>query len=266
MDTFRLPKFGYYFFASQRDPRGKPLNADGGAAVFLATYWSAEERPRRFAVYSNCDEIELLINGRSVARRGCDNGADTEYKHPNTPADPNYWTRQEEIAASEGPAASRAGWIDEMLFLDGGNCRALDYPPFTFDGIPFEAGELRAVGYIGGEKVCEDVRLTPGKPAALSLRFDTCGKDLAADGADFVFVYASVLDERGTLVPYARNTVRFEADDGVTLIGKNPFKAEAGVAVILARAGVRAGEYEVRAYADGLKSAAARINAKEAMV
>lgn len=65
VDVFRLPKFVYYFYQSQRDPTDGILANPG---VFIASYWTAQSSiPVR--VFSNGDEVELLLNGVSLGRR-----------------------------------------------------------------------------------------------------------------------------------------------------------------------------------------------------
>jgi len=65
VDFFRLPKFVYHFYTSQRAPQGefqaKPM-------VFIASYWT-ELSPPSIRVFSNCDEVELQLNGTQLARR-----------------------------------------------------------------------------------------------------------------------------------------------------------------------------------------------------
>ncbi|HDS06480.1 MAG TPA: DUF4982 domain-containing protein [Bacteroides sp.] len=64
MSIFRLPKYSYWFFRSQRapdEPFGQPM-------VRLATRWQ-EDSPPEIRVFSNCREVELLLNGRSLGRR-----------------------------------------------------------------------------------------------------------------------------------------------------------------------------------------------------
>ncbi len=61
MDLFRLPKFSYHFFRSQRPPAAGPV-------VFIASHWmpgSAEE----VRVFSNCEEVALSLDGRLLERR-----------------------------------------------------------------------------------------------------------------------------------------------------------------------------------------------------
>ncbi len=56
---FRQPKFSYMFFESQRnDP---PM-------VGIASHWDESSSPR-VKVFSNCDEVELLLNDRSMGKQ-----------------------------------------------------------------------------------------------------------------------------------------------------------------------------------------------------
>ena len=65
VDIFRLPKFVYYFFESQRAPKGE---VRAHPMVFIASYWT-EKSPLSVRVYSNCDEVELCLNGARIARQ-----------------------------------------------------------------------------------------------------------------------------------------------------------------------------------------------------
>jgi beta-galactosidase len=68
MDLFRLPKFGYWFFRSQRDAgeliAGQPL----GPVLFIANYWTGQS-PLDVRIYSNCEEVGLYVNGQLVGRQ-----------------------------------------------------------------------------------------------------------------------------------------------------------------------------------------------------
>ncbi|MEM0940647.1 MAG: glycoside hydrolase family 2 TIM barrel-domain containing protein [Bacteroidota bacterium] len=62
-DIFRIPKFAYYFYKSQRPPTEEinhPM-VDQGPMVKIASYWT-EESPTNVRVYSNCEQIELYLN------------------------------------------------------------------------------------------------------------------------------------------------------------------------------------------------------------
>jgi beta-galactosidase len=67
MDVFRLPKFSYYFYRSQRDA-GENGGAcwSGGPVVFIASHWLPTS-DLVVPVFSNCDHVELRLNGEPVA-------------------------------------------------------------------------------------------------------------------------------------------------------------------------------------------------------
>jgi beta-galactosidase len=67
MDIFRLPKFGYWFFKSQRDPEERAGETAAGSMVFIANYWTADS-PQDVSVFSNCEEVALYLNGKMVGR------------------------------------------------------------------------------------------------------------------------------------------------------------------------------------------------------
>lgn len=70
-DIFRLPKYSYAFFRSQRDAMPGSTEEIDAPFVFIASEWTPQSSTR-VRVFSNCDEVELLLNGRSVGRRGPD--------------------------------------------------------------------------------------------------------------------------------------------------------------------------------------------------
>ncbi len=68
MDVFRLPKFSYHFYRSQRAPSEGGPDWTGGPMVFIASHW-VPDSDLLVLVFSNCDEVELSLNGRSLGRR-----------------------------------------------------------------------------------------------------------------------------------------------------------------------------------------------------
>jgi len=67
-DIFRIPKFAYYFYQSQRDANvvlDKKLFS--GAMVNIANLWTPES-PLNITVYSNCDEVALYLNDVLVSK------------------------------------------------------------------------------------------------------------------------------------------------------------------------------------------------------
>ncbi len=74
MDIFRLPKLSYHFFRSQRSA-GEPV-------VFIASDWTPASATD-VRVFSNCEEVALLLNGNLVARQKPDRDrTSTRLAHP----------------------------------------------------------------------------------------------------------------------------------------------------------------------------------------
>ena len=67
MSLERLPKFAYWFFRSQRGPDERSRLFDAGPMVRIASYWSPGSSPK-VRVFSNAEEVELKLNGRSLGR------------------------------------------------------------------------------------------------------------------------------------------------------------------------------------------------------
>lgn len=82
MSLERLPKFSYFFFRSQRDASEISPLFQSGPMVKIASYWTAGSSPA-LRVFSNAEEVELLLNGRSLGRKQPDRGKDADkIAHP----------------------------------------------------------------------------------------------------------------------------------------------------------------------------------------
>lgn len=78
----RVPKFSYWFFKSQRDASEKSALFDSRPMVKIASYWTAQSSPK-LRVFSNAEEVELLLNGRSLGRKKPERGKMAErLAHP----------------------------------------------------------------------------------------------------------------------------------------------------------------------------------------
>ncbi len=108
---------------------------------------------------------------------------------PGTPVDVHCYTNLEQVE----------------LFLNGRQIPLSRVEGFRwiYEQIPFEAGELKAIGYKDGQKVMEDVVHTAGAPAKLRL-IENWNRD------GLVFVEAQILDQEGHLCPNAACTLHFE--------------------------------------------------------
>jgi beta-galactosidase len=228
LDLFRLPKFDYYMFQSQRPAVGDPMRPGSGAMVFIANF-ATFHSPSVLTVFSNCEQVRLTQNGKVVGTQGPDAG----YHIPHPP----FTFRVGDFSSTQS-----------MLFSNG------VAPSGT------EIGELRAEGLIGGEVAATHLIHSPGVPDHVELQLDTCGLDPVANGADWVRLYAHVCDVRGTTYPYSNDMVSFSVDGQGSLIGDekmlaNPVRAEAGIATGLVRTAEVAGLITVRASSPGLKEA-----------
>ena len=65
-------------------------------------------------------------------------------------------------------------------------------------------------------------------------------------------MYASIVDENGTLVPTASNPVTFELSGPARLIGQNPLEAEAGIASIVVETSGKEGVVAIGVSSPGL--------------
>ena len=247
LDFLRLPKFSYYFYQSQRDVR-QP-------SIFIPHCWDARPSPTRVVVFSNCDEVELRLNGRTIARQAPDNGADGPLGADFQQEDmlTNYMKIGKTMQDFEAMIAARAKQPHHYPLFTGNNCRHLDHAPFTFPLVPYEPGALEAIGYIGGKEAARFTRRTPGKPAALRVSVETLGRPLTADGTDTVFVRAQIVDAAGEPVPSAAPRVTFTVTGKAGLVSEPIATAKAGIATALIHASEVPGAIQIEAAAPGLE-------------
>lgn len=190
--------------------------------IHLLPHWNhrgAEGRPIQVWAYSNCEEAELFLNGKSFGRKRL-----------------SAWTHLE--------------WQ-----------------------VPYEAGTLSAVGYIGGMKAAENIQETSGAPAALSLIIDSAAD--TADGQDIAMLTCVCVDAKGREVPDAAPEIHFEVNRLGTILGTgsdmcdhvpvtSPVrKMRAGRCAVCVRVGREAGTLTVVARAEGLAAAYMDITLKE---
>lgn len=232
VDFFRLPKFSYYFFRSQMSPglTTGPIKME--PMVYLANWWTEREEDK-VIVYTNCEEVELFVNGKSVARQKPDSGPETEYGDMNKGGNP----------------------------FDGGNADNMTHPPVTFNKVKWEKGELKAVGYIGGKKVKEDIVRTPEAPVKLTMTVNTWGADLVANAADAVFVYANLVDKNGTIACLDNETkVTFTIEGEAMFPGPAEAVVRGGIASMLVRSTNTPGKITVKASAGKFGEAEIMLN------
>jgi len=142
---------------------------------------------------------------------------------------------------------------------------------YTWKDVPFQPGEIKAVGYDStGKKLCETAKKTAGKPAALKLTPITGPNDLKADGADMVLVDVEVVDAQGNRCPTALNLVKFDLQGpaewrGGVAVGPDNYilakelPVECGVNRVILRSLPQAGKIVLSASSQGLASSSIQL-------
>jgi beta-galactosidase len=256
-DMWRLPKNAYFLLQSQwteepmvhivghwtwPEEEGKQGQMDlyGNCDPFGTEppCESINARPRQIRVYSNCDTVELLLNGRSLGEH---QPASTE----------RVWDdfRREAEKYNE----LREDQFTRRL-LPGAH---LTHPPFVWDNIRYQPGTLVAVGRKQGTTVHHELR-TAGTCHRVRLKAEK--ESLAADAMDVSFIEAAVVDRNGTIVPSARPWISFAVQGpGRLLGGTTKVDAITGMAAINVQCTGQPGEIVVEARSVGLETGTVRI-------
>ncbi|MDO9155106.1 MAG: glycoside hydrolase family 2 TIM barrel-domain containing protein [Paludibacter sp.] len=218
-DAFRQPKYAYYLFKSQVKPDLKLTNIETGPMVFVAneiTPFSEKD----IVVFSNSDSVRLTVyEGKS-------------------------WTKPVIKAKNSIP---NAPVIFENAF-DFWEMRDVTYKRKKPDLISF-----LAEGIIDGKVVCSEKKMPSRRSTKLRLYVDSLGKQLVADGSDFVVVVAEVTDDNGNVRRLAKDNIVFAVEGegeiiGDQSIGANPRAVEWGNAPVLIRSTTKTGKIKVKAH------------------
>jgi len=180
LDTCGFRKDGYYFYQSQWT--SKPM-------VHLLPHWNwkgSEGRALTVYAYSNCDTVELFVNGRSMGVKA--------YEFPRQGVEGSW---------NNLPARSRGPHTTADLHL-------------AWD-VVYEPGTLKAVGMRAGQVVANEEIATTGEPAAVKVTLDKAAA--TADGRDVVHAVVEIVDAEGRTVPTAGNDVTFDVQGEARLIG-----------------------------------------------
>lgn len=82
MSIFRLPKFSYFFYKSQRNAYEQMGSETNPPMVFIADHMR-ESQEKDIRIFSNCQEVELLLNDQSVGKQKPDTDRySTNLNHP----------------------------------------------------------------------------------------------------------------------------------------------------------------------------------------
>jgi beta-galactosidase len=153
------------------------------------------------------------------------------------------------------------------LFLNGRSLgkketnRATKYTA-TWD-VPYQAGELKAIGYVGDKKVNAAVLRTADAPVKIKLSADRT--KLIADNQDLSYITVELTDAKGNLNPLADNLVHFKVEGPAAIVGvgnANPVSVESdqlpqrkawrGKCLVIIKTTGKAGNIKITASADNL--------------
>lgn len=232
VDLCGFPKDRYYLYQSHWTT--KPM-------VHVLPHWNWKGREGQkipVFVYTNCDEAELFVNGKSYGKKvkGKDLTAIPAEFHSFKKG--TYKTKY------------RLSWE-----------------------VPYQPGELKVVAYKDGKALAEQIVKTAGEPAGVVLEADR--NTLSVGGDDLVFITAKVVDADGNLCPRADNLIRFEvtgAGEFVASGNGNPRDLRAfpeqqrnafsGMCLAIVRSGMQAGDIVVKASSERLEVAELHVQVK----
>lgn len=112
--------------------------------------------------------------------------------------------------------------------------------------------KMIAEGIIDGKVVCTTEKMPSRRSTKLRLYVDEMGKNLVADGSDFVVVVCEVTDDLGHVRRLAKENIRFTIEGEGEIIGDaninaNPRAVEWGSAPVLIRSTKQAGKIKIKA-------------------
>jgi beta-galactosidase len=193
--------------------------------------------------YSNCDSVELFLNGKSFGVKSAVFPQQGSSKSWNTFAKPFI------------PATTS----DLHLSWD----------------VPYEPGTLKVVGKKEGVVVTEEIRTT-SKPVAIRLSPDR--NEINADSQDIANIKVEVIDENGLVVPDADNLIVFKVEGEGVLSGtdngnpqdktqmqskqRNAFN---GLALAVIKSTRKNGVIRLKAMSQNLKESELQINTQTSL-
>ena len=130
-DAWRIPKEAYYFYRSQwsRQPM-----------VHIVGHWTwpqDEGRAREVKVYSNCEEVELFLNGRSLGKKS--RGDSKGLANP-----PRIWT----VAYQSGTLRAVASAQGQEVVHEIRTAGKADHIQLESDATQLTSGDPESIAYI----------------------------------------------------------------------------------------------------------------------
>jgi beta-galactosidase len=236
LDLCGFPKDGYYFYQSQWTE--KPM-------IHLFPHWNWAAREGQVIpvlCYTNCDAVELFLNGKSLGEK--------RIEFPRQ-GNSGAWNRYDKPLVNPTTADLHIQW-----------------------DVSYALGVLRAVGKKAGKIACVQEMRTAGKPAAIKLSVDR--DTVSADARDVAHVEVRILDVDGNIVPTADNLITFIIEGEGKLIGVdngNPRDHDSykinrrhafnGMCLAVVQSTVKSGKIKLNAKGDGLAEAVVEISVRK---
>jgi beta-galactosidase len=225
VDLAGFPKDRFYLYQSQWTT--KPM-------VHMLPHWNwagMEGKPIPVMVYTNADEAEVFLNGKSLGRK-------------------KRFSEPVELPVGTSVNAEKKMMSKYRLLWQ----------------VPYAPGSIKVVAYQGGKAVATEETKTAGAPARVVLTPDRAA--IGADGEDLSFVTVRVEDKDGNFCPMADNEVKFKLDGPAKIAGVdngNPAtvesfqadhrKAFSGLALLIVRSEAgKPGRVKITASAEGLRA------------
>jgi beta-galactosidase len=231
IDLCGFPKDGYYFYQSQWTE--KPM-------IHLFPHWNwagHEGQVISVITYTNCDTVELFLNGKSYGKKS--------YVFPQQ-GHSKVWNEYDRPYVAPTTSDLHLSW-----------------------DVPYSPGTLKVVGKKDSKTVIEEMHTTSA-PAAIRLTSDR--NSIRADMQDIVNVKVEIIDKDGRVVPTASNKVEVKVEGEGILIGTDngnprdisPMKSKwrnayNGLALAVIQSTDKKGSIRISAFSDGLKEAVLQV-------
>ena len=216
-DAFRQKKYAAEAIRLQVQPNSQSSIFNSQFSIFIA-HEMTQSSPADVTVFSNCDSVRLTaLDG---------------WKSATLPV----------IHSSDGvpnaPVVFKGFW-------DFWQARNLSYTQRNWQAV-----KLVAEGIVGGKVVCRQQKMPSRRSTKLRLYADEMGRQLVADGSDFIVVVAEVTDDNGNVRRQAREHVTFTVEGEGAIIGDasimaNPREVEWGSAPVLVRSTHKPGKIRI---------------------
>ena len=212
------------------DGRKEVVSMWGWPEEWKSWNWEGNEgKPLQVAVYTRCDQVRLELNGEVIGTKDV--------------AQKNSAVQQMDIPSESRQIEALAAYFD----------------------VPYQAGELVAIGIKDGKEVVRQSLKTAGKPAGLKIIAER--ENIKASGNDLAYFNIEVVDANGNLVPNAELPVEFTIEGNGSLqavANGNPKDMKSfqqprvntfrGKCQLIVRPGEDGAEIKVTAASEGLES------------